>query len=520
MRLLGLLIVAATLLAQPKSVQPEEVHKIFSAFHNQSPGCAVGVAQAGKVVFTAGYGMADLERGVPITPETVFESGSVAKQFTAATLMLLAQEGKISLDDPLRKYLPELQNYAAPLTIRQVIHHTSGLREWRPLALFEGEAEGTRVIRNEDILRYAARQKTLNFDPGSTYSYSNTGYNISAILVARVLGNGQTFPEYTQAKIFGPLGMKDSQWREDFRRIIPSRALAYGKGKAGYVNQTPIENIIGAGGLLTTVRDLLLWNENFSHGKVGGASFVQAQQIPTTLSNGRQIAYAAGLQVTQQFGTTEVAHSGATGGYRTWLGRYPEKQLSLAVLCNTAEANAISLGRQSARLWLGVPPAVPNAPVGATELIGLYRNLRNHTTLEIKAATLSRDAAGKLRLGAAELTPTDAPTQGFRLTDANDSVLYERVEPFVPTAEQRKEYVGSYTSPESSLPLRIQLNAAGQLEIKVGHQEPMEFQPTYRDAFENAGVALRFHRDGQNRISGLSVGDSRVWDFRFTRQQR
>lgn len=509
MRPLGLILIAVTLFAQPKSVKPEDVHKIFAAFNNQTPGCSVGVAEAGKVVFTAGYGMADLERRVPITADTVFESGSVAKQFTAATLMLLAQEGKLSLDDPLTKLLPELKNYTTPFTIRQVIHHTSGLREWRPLAYFNGEAEGTRVITNHDILRYAAQQKTLNFDPGTTYSYSNTGYNMSAILVERALGGKQSFPEYTQARIFAPLGMTHTQWRDDFRRIIAGRALAYGKRNGEYVSQTPIENIIGAGGLLTTVKDLLLWNENFTHAKVGGTDFVKAQQIPTALSGGRKITYAAGLQVTQQFGTSEVAHSGATGGYRTWLARYPDKQVSVAVLCNAADAVPTTLGRQAAQLWLGAPSPAPNAPVDLSGLIGLYRNTRNNTTFEIKS--------GSTRPGGGELTPIDSPVKGFRLTDANDTSLFERVEPFQPSAAQLKDYVGVFRSSEAPLPLEIRLNDKGVLAAYVGHQEAVEMKPTYKDAFTSANGAIRFYRDSQGRITSLSIGDGRVWDFRFTK---
>jgi CubicO group peptidase (beta-lactamase class C family) len=518
MRPLGLILIAAALYAQTNPVKTEDVHRIFAAFNNQTPGCAVGVAQAGKVVFRAGYGMADLERRVPITPETVFESGSVAKQFTAASLMLLAQDGKLSLDDPLSKLLPELKNYSTPFTIRHVIHHTSGLREWRPLAYFNGEAEGTRVIRNEDILRYAALQRNLNFDPGSAYSYSNTGYNMSTILIERALGDGQSFPAYTQARIFGPLGMTHTQWRDDFRRVVPGRALAYGKRDGVYVSQTPIENIIGAGGLLTTVDDLLLWNENFTHAKVGGAEFVKAQQVPTTLSGGRQIAYAAGLQVTEQMGTREVGHSGATGGYRTWLARYPEKQLSVAVMCNAAEAVPTALGRETARLWIGALHAPKNTPADASSLAGLYRNVRNNTTMEVKPDGLGRDAAGKLRLNGAEVTPIDAPVKGFRLTDANDVSIYERVDSVQPSAARLKDYVGVYRSAEATEALHIQLSPSGGLSMQVGRLEPLEMKPTFSDAFSTANGALRFHRDAQGRVSGLSAGDGRVWDFRFTRQ--
>jgi hypothetical protein len=236
------------------------------------------------------------------------------------------------------------------------------------------------------------------------------------------------------------------------------------------------------------------------------------------LTNGRQITYAAGLQVTQAYGTSEVAHSGATGGYRTWLARYPDKQLSVAVLCNAAEAVPTSLGRQTAQLWLGGPTTAPNAPFDASGLSGLYRNLRNHTAFEIKADSLTKDASGKLRLGGAELTPIDSPVKGFRLTDSNDISLFERVESFAPTAAQLKDYSGAYTSPEATEQLNIRLAASDKLQLVVGHQDPLELKPTYRDAFSSPNGAVRFHRDSQNRITGLSVGDGRVWDFRFNKQ--
>src|SRR5579863_8372555 len=183
---------------QPSKTKPAEVDRIFAAFNTHTPGCAVGVSYQGSVALRSGYGMADLERGAPITADTVFESGSVAKQFTATALLLLAQQGKISLDDPLRKYLPELPDYGTLLTIRHVLSHVSGLREWRLVATFSGMGEGTYVLGNQDLLRIAARQQALNFVPGSAYSYTNTGFNISTVVIERVLGNGKTFQAFTR----------------------------------------------------------------------------------------------------------------------------------------------------------------------------------------------------------------------------------------------------------------------------------------------------------------------------------
>jgi CubicO group peptidase (beta-lactamase class C family) len=264
------LTLAVCVNCQPTKSRSTEVDHIFAAFNTHTPGCAVGVAEHGTVALKAGYGMADLERGVPINADTVFESGSVAKQFTAMAILLLAQQGKLSLDDPMRKYLPELPDYGASLTIRHVLSHISGLREWRLVATFAGTPEGTYILDNQDLLRIASRQRALNFDPGTAYSYTNTGFNIATILIERALNNGTTFQEFTRQAIFEPLNMTHTRWRDDYRAVVPNRALAYAVRAGGWIQDTPVENIIGAGGMLSTVGDWLVWNENFTHAKVGG----------------------------------------------------------------------------------------------------------------------------------------------------------------------------------------------------------------------------------------------------------
>src|SRR6516225_1099375 len=383
------LSITTVLQCQPTKSKQAEVDGIFAAFNTHTPGCAVGVSQAGEVVLRSGYGMADLERNVPVTAETVFESGSVAKQFTAAALILLAQQGKISLDDPLRKYLPELPDYGTPLTIRHVLSHVSGLREWRLVAKFAGIGEGSYVLSNRDLLRMASQQRALNFTPGTAYSYTNTGFNIATILIERALANGKTFQEFTREAIFEPLQMTHTRWRDDFRVVVPNRALAYGPAPGGgWIQQTPIENIIGAGGMLSTVGDWLLWNENFTHAKVGGPDLVRSLETPAKLSNGKTITYAAGLVVSTFGDLREVSHAGATGGYRTWLGRYPDQGVSVAVMCNSAEANPTQLGRDVARLWTGAaaatkPEFAPD-PVKLRELAGMYRRVRDNSAVELR----------------------------------------------------------------------------------------------------------------------------------------
>jgi CubicO group peptidase (beta-lactamase class C family) len=540
MRVLVFTVLLAVVGSARHAEKQSEVNRIFSEFNTHTPGCAVGVAHKGSIVFAGGYGMADLERNVPITPDTVFESGSVAKQFTAAALMLLAKQGRISLDDPMRKYLPELPESTASVTIRHVLSHVSGLRDWRAIAVFAGLPEGTYVYSNEDLLKMAARQKALNFDPATNYSYSNIGFNMSPILVDRALDGTRKFQSFTRDHIFEPLGMSHTRWRDDFRAIVPGRALAYRRlGGGDWIQQTPIENIIGAGGMLTTIGDLLLWNENFTHAKVGGHEFVKAQQTPAALKDGRTIAYAAGLMIATVDGLREVAHSGSTGGYRTWLGRYPDQSVSVAVLCNSAQVNAAALGRNTARLWTGVKAtqtssSTDNPGVGNVQaLAGMYRKKRDNTVAEL------RWSDGKLMLDSAtELIPVaqgrfssaasqseynfdDGPPVRLRVVTGNGEIVYERVDAVHPIASELAQFVGQYGSDETGSTLAIALAATpGELTYRIGSQAEVLLRPTFRDAFMTpSGSSIHFNRDSSGKVLSLSVGDDRVWDLRFTRKR-
>ncbi len=528
--LLLILLIAEGLSAQPAESKQAQADRLFDAFNTHTPGCAVGVEFHGEVVLKAGYGMADLERNVPITAETVFESGSVAKQFTATALLLLAQQGKISIDDPLRKYLPEIPDYGTPLTIRHVLSHVSGLREWRLPATLSGIGEGTYVLNNQDLLRMASQQRALNFTPGSAYSYTNTGFNIATILIERVLGNGKTFQDFTRESIFEPLHMTHTRWRDDFRAVVPNRALAYGRAPGGgWVQETPIENIIGAGGMLTTVGDWLLWNENFSNARVGGPDVVKELQTPATLTNGKTISYAKGLMVSTFDGVREVAHSGSTGGYRTWLGRYPDQGVSVAVMCNSAQANPTQLGRDVARLWNGARPAAKSAAfaVEAAKLndrTGMYRKVRDNTVAELRV----RDGKLTMDPGSVQLVPQDAgrfsagerqfvfENGGFRVVTPDGDTAYERVEPAHPTAAELAALAGDYRSPDTGSSLSIAAKD-GQLMLAIGSKPAVRLRPTFRDAFLMQGTAIFFLRGADGKVTGMSVGDDRAWDIRFSK---
>jgi CubicO group peptidase (beta-lactamase class C family) len=361
------LLLAAAAWGQKLTPPPEaaaRVKQIFSRFDSTtSPGCAVGVSLNDEPVLTGAYGMADLEHDIAIRPETVFEAGSVSKQFTAMAVLLLVKDGKLSLDDNVRKYIPELPDYGTPITIRHLLNHTSGLRDWGSLEAIAGWPRTTRAYTHDHVLEILSRQKALNYTPGAEYSYTNSGYNLAAILVTRV--SGMPFAQFTKERIFQPLGMTSTQWRDDFRRVVKNRAIAYMQSGRDFRQLMPFEDVHGNGGLLTTIGDLLKWNANFQTAKVGGKDTVALQQIQSKLNDGRTISYALGLFVEGD----EIAHSGTTAGYNAWLGRYPKQQLSVAVLCNASTANGTRLGRSVANILLGrEDPFAPELAPGGSHL--------------------------------------------------------------------------------------------------------------------------------------------------------
>ena len=288
--------------------------------HTDTPGCAVGVSVAGNEVLHAAYGMADLEHHVALAPESVFEAGSVSKQFTAAAVLLLAEQGKLSLSDPISKYFPELPDYGAPITIDHLLHHTSGLRDWGSVEEFAGWPRTTREYSNAWVLDIASHQKALNYRPGEDWSYTNTGYNLLAILVQRV--SGKSLAEFTHDNIFVPLGMQSTSWRDDFQRIVPNRAIAYEESNGVQRQLMPFENAYGNGGLLTTVDDLLRWNARFGGAKIGDATFINSELDPGKLNDGPTLLFGRTLHRRAQWSARDQP-LGATAGYRTWLGYYP-----------------------------------------------------------------------------------------------------------------------------------------------------------------------------------------------------
>jgi CubicO group peptidase (beta-lactamase class C family) len=347
-----------------------------------TPGGVLAIARQGKIIYNKAFGMADLEHHIANTPETVFEAGSVSKQFTAAAILLLVQDGKLSLEDDVRKYIPEVPDYGAVIKIRHLMTHTSGLRDWGSVAGISGWDRGKRVHTHAHALEILSRQKSLNFTPGDQYNYCNSGYNLMAIIVDRV--SGMSFSEFCNQRIFKPMGMKNTEWRTDYRKIVKDRAIAYSRSNDTYLQNMPFEMVHGQGGLLTTTEDLMIWNQNYDTHVIGGKSFADMQLTQAKLNNGVTTHYAAGLSIGEYNGFKEISHSGATAGYRAWLAYYPSHNLSITFLSNEANANPVEIGRKVNAIFLGertsdepmLGTIVPDL-ASLNKKAGLYKNLRN-----------------------------------------------------------------------------------------------------------------------------------------------
>jgi CubicO group peptidase (beta-lactamase class C family) len=456
-------LVQPALPAQQGAVAPSPspaavVDDIFSKWTSSTPGCAVGVAVGGKPVLMKAYGMADLEHDVRNTPDTIFEGGSLSKQFTAMAVQLLAADGKLSLDDPVRKYIPELPDYGRPLTIRHMLSHTSGLRDWGSIQSIAGWPRTTREYTHAHVLEIASRQRSLNFEPGTRWSYSNTGFNLAAIIVDRV--SGTSFAEFSKQRVFVPLGLTHTSWRDDHTRIIKHRAIAYSLQNGEYHIEMPFENVHGNGGILTTVGDLLKWNEHLVNPKVANAKLIAEMTNVGRFNDGKPLAYGLGFFVQEYRGVHNVYHSGSTAGYRAHLNRFTESNTSVAVLCNGSNGDATRAANHVSDVFLG-----PNLPPPAIA------------------------------------TPAPAPV----------------VMNPPPSAEQLKAFAGSYWSDEAETTLTAALDE-GVLVLKRRPDTVIRLTATHPDRFRGSIGNVTFLRDAAGAVTALSINQDRVWDLRFTKR--
>ncbi len=515
-----------------------------------TPGAAVAVIQHGSIVFEKGYGLANLEYDIPVTPQTVYHVASVSKQFTAMALVLLEEDGKLSLDDDVHKYLPELPDYGHPITVRQLLQHTSGIRDqWQTLALAGWRLDD--VITQQQILRVLFRQKELNFEPGTRHLYSNGGYTLAAEIVARV--SGKPFPVFCQERIFSPLGMTRTHFHDDHRRIVHDRAYSYEKTGQGF-QASPLNYAnAGATSLFTTPSDLVRWLDNFREPKVGGRAGVGRLQERAVLANGRKVDYALGLAIGESEGLKTVSHGGGDAGYRSFVLWFPERELGVAVVSGLASFDSGGTAYKVAQVFLG-PTSGPEIakPTPPSEKSRQYVTLApsvldryvGHYALDIGLAVDVRRQEGKL-IGemaggeAQELHPLgtnrfyleqpggeleflaekDAPMQ-LRFTHEGAIIKGERTLQLPQKATALEDYPGTYWSDELQTAYVILLKDGKLTAQHLRHGE-IGLSPAGKDRFNTKEwfmPEVRFLRDSSNSVSGVTLGGGRVTAIRFDRK--
>jgi CubicO group peptidase (beta-lactamase class C family) len=511
--------------AAATEAQIAQVDAIFARWaHQDTPGCAVAVSRGSEIIAQRVYGMASLELGVPAKQDSIYEAGSDSKQFTAAATLMLAREGKLSLDDDIRKYVPEMPDYGAPITIRHLLHHTSGLRDWGSVAAIEGWPRNSRTADNKDMLDILVRQKQLNFAPGAHYLYSNSNFNLLAIIVQRV--SGQSLADFTHDRIFVPLGMSHTRWRDDHGEVVPGRTGAYEFENGVYRNDQVIEDAYGNGGLLTTVDDLVKWQAALDDDRFG-PGFTEAMQQPTRLNDGTRIAYALAVVNLDHHGEQEVSHSGSTGGYRAWMARYPRQKLAVSLLCNGGNADTPTLGRDVADVFLPAFKSRPYTPKGPLPT-GLYAD--GMTGFPVRFAA---DAQGQLTADGRALEPVGPGRWALRedvfafsksgLVRENregERIAYRKVEQV--SAFDPKDYAGRFCGVDTGGCLTFRQQ--GDTLVYDGPRwSGRPLTAAHADVFtgdalpQSSSMTVKFRRDAGGKVTSLRFGESRAYDVEFRR---
>lgn len=526
---------------------------------NDMPGCSVGAVKDGRLVYKRGFGMANLDYDVPNTPSTLFNLASASKQFTAASIALLAQQGKLSLDDDIRKYVPEMPKYDDTITIRHLIHHTSGIRDYQALVFFGGLGVDN-DYSDKDILNILARQKNLSFKPGAKHQYSNSGYHLLGIIVGRV--SGKSLRAFAEENIFKPLGMKNTLFYDNRFEVIKNRASGYMVGPGNRIRaRSSLFDLVGGGGVLTTVEDLYLWDQNFYEPKVGNKELISLLTTPGTLNSGEKMDYAFGLVRTEYKGLPVIQHGGNMSGYRAQISRFPEQKFTAIALCNNSAIYPTVIVQKLADIYLdgqfptglptqkrvieSLPEAIALSEKEALRYAGIYANLETGKVFKLSFKDGKLINSGFLRNEIPVMPISEnrflmvADTNKYELipvfnksgtisemkliTNGGKPDIFVSVKPPFDSPQKLSEYAGTYYSDEFNADYKISLQG-NNLSLQIGENFETLLTASYADFFTTAGgqINLSFTRDDKGKIAGFvfnSDADEReVKGITFKRQ--
>jgi CubicO group peptidase (beta-lactamase class C family) len=540
---------------KPRSSIEARVDALFTRWNNLStPGAAVAVIKDGIVVYRRGFGCAQLEYGIPITPSTVFHVASVSKQFTAMAITMLEAAGKLSADDDIRKYLPEMHDFGTKVSIRNLLNHTSGIRDQWDLLVLSGWRMDD-VITQDQIMDRLKRQTELNFAPGSRYLYSNSGFTLLAEIVSRV--SGKPFTEWTRENIFEPLGMTSTHFHLDHTEIVRDRAYSYDGDIEHRFRQAVLNYAnVGATSLFTTVEDMANWLRNFEDERLGGPAVIERMVTRGVLTDGSEIAYARGLEISAYRGLRTIGHSGGDAGFRSHVVYFPETHFGVAVFSNLGSFDAGDMAHKIADIFLAsqlkpaeaspaarAPAALMPISLPAKDLeplVGTYwiesNQFLRKIILDKGRLIYFRSADSQTELE--PVSPTKFQMKGlpgpvyvdfsdkkgnvytaYTVTEANGSrSVAKRIEPYEPTEAQLKEYLGSYTSEELDTRYDLTWKSDSLWVTGQGHQEDAPLTPMKKDFFSSGGYfRLLFERNAHGAISGFKISTGRVLNLKFVK---
>jgi len=535
------------------------VDAIFAPWATTStPGMSLGIYRAGEIVYTNGYGMSNLEHGIPIVPGSIFHIASISKQFTDMSIALLQAEGALNVDDDVRQYVPEMPDFGTTITIRHLIHHVSGLRDqWALLRMAGWRSED--LVTEDDVLDLLTRQTALNFAPNSEYLYSNTGYTLLAVIVRRV--SGKTLRQFAHERIFAPLGMTSTHFHDDHREIVVGRTQAYEpRTGGGYHVSIPVFDVVGTTSLFTTVEDLAKWDANFTTAQIGGPAIIEQIQTPGTFTDGTAMTYAWGLMTGEYRGAKRVGHSGADHGYRADYLRLPEFGFTAVVLSNIADSNPGLLTQRVVDAVLGdhLAPAttfaVPTAAsasagippiVSATALAGTYRAAdgASYATITSRDGVASLESWESLTLNvigngrfvadaavgpAIRIEATSVQEDGLVgeiavVTPGEPTATYTRVDLPTRDADALAAYAGEYWSDELGVAYEIVADrVAGTLLVRRRKFADQTLTPLDADVFGRGSLAfgtiVTFARDASGTVTGFRYTAGRIRNLVFTKR--
>lgn len=523
---------------------PAKMDSIFHNYNNlKGPGCAVLVVKNGKVIFKKGYGLANLEYDIPITPASVFDIASVSKQFTGFAISTLIQQGKISPDDDIHKYLPDVPQFGKTITIRHLIHHTSGLRDW-PEALHVAGWRWDEVMSFDDIMRMVKYQKELDFEPGSQYQYSNTGYNLLVAIIEKV--TGKTFAKWADENIFKPLGMNNSHISDNYSGIVKNRAVSYFPTGNSFGTSADVLTAVGSSSIFTSVEDLGKWVIHFQQAIDGKDPVYMRMLQEDTLNNKSINHYAYGLAIATKNGRKNVSHNGSWAGYRTVITNYPGDKLSIIILGNISEFNPDASAAQIASYLFKEKPQprqvadnLMNAPTIKVDTLilkkyaGSYQLLPGwYVTLTLENGQLMVQANGEDKFETAAKTDTSFWVQAYGAsvtflkgpTGEFNSLQYKnykakRIVPINLTSVLLGQYTGTYYSQELETTYKIYLDK-GKLFIHHMRLGEIAVDPDIvtPDQFSSNVGSLHFIKDKQDKITGFKLSGGRVKNILFEKK--